>query len=205
MIPVEKYYFAWPDRWKSINWNKYPLRSSNPSSTKQQRVHTISSVEPTDAWDTYDTFINQNDNSIYIFDPDDESFEHISIVSHTSPTGKFSALIDGGAKILVSKDSSAKQSFRVPSIILKYENETIKSSCWAITIPGFLGNFLITNELSEDIIMSHDFFYLNNFILVYNKTDCMVYKESITPHQFFIKCPFIMSIHLYLIFLSIWF
>ena len=91
------------------HFTKCPLRSSKPSSTKQQRVHTISSVEPTDAWDTYDTFIYQNDNSI-IFDPDNESIGHISmirfsIMSNTSPTGKFSALIDGGAKISVIKDS----------------------------------------------------------------------------------------------------
>ena len=96
----------------------------------------------------------------------------------TSPTGKFSALIDGGAEISVIKDSCAKQlgfqPFQVPSVILKYGNEAIKSSCWAITIPGFLGIFMITNESSEDIIISHDYLYLtltltlNNFILVYN-------------------------------------
>ena len=28
-------------------------------------------------------------------------------------------------------------------------------------------------------------FYLNNFMLVYNKTNSTVYKESITPHQLF--------------------
>ena len=25
LIPVEKYYFDWPDRWKSINWNKFHI------------------------------------------------------------------------------------------------------------------------------------------------------------------------------------
>jgi len=50
-----------------------------------------------------------------------------SIMSNTSPTGKFSALIDGGVEISVIKDSCAKQfgfqPFQVPSIILKYGND----------------------------------------------------------------------------------